>query len=301
MLAVWRQREDTESQGPKATERKLTSWGASGTRWSRILAAAAGAAATAWFATRVLSGPPVVPGVAVLAAAFAVALAPRLGWLLLIFAAILVLVMQDKPGGALVLGLAALPVIILLFRHGDRWPAPAVTPALALLGLGGLWPALAGRAGAWRQRVVLGLTGWVWLIMGDLLSGRDGYVHLPAGLRDPTAWMGSLHDTVHHVLPTVVSVGLLAPALVWAAGALVLPLVLRSPVLGARIFLILGWAAAVPLLTGAVLSAFPAGGSLSAAQAALGGLACLALLLIVGALRDVHESIGSSDTRAGLA
>jgi hypothetical protein len=149
--------------------------------------------------------------------------------------------------------------------------------------------------------MVLGLTGWIWLVVGDLLSGRDDYLRLPAGLPEPKVWMGSLYDTVHRVVPALLSGGLLAPAIVWGAGALVLPLALRRPAFAGRIFLILAWAVAVPLLVGAVLTAFPAGGSLSPAQAALGALACSALILIVDTLRDPRKCIKSSDTKAGLA
>lgn len=301
MLAVWAERPEQKPADARSRERELRSWGVSQSRFSRILAAAAAAAATAWFATHVLSPPPVVPGAAVLAAAVAVAVAPRLGWLALICAAMVVLVLQGRPGGALVLAVGALPTIVLLLRHGERWPAAAVTPGLALVGLGGLWPALAGRAASWKQRLALGLTGWIWLIVGDLLSGQNGYVQLPASLPEPRVWMGSLYDTVHRVLPALLSVGLLAPAIIWAAAALVLPLALRGRALSGRILLIVAWAAAAPLLVGAVLTAFPTGGSLPAAQGALGALACLALVLIAGALREVQRNVGSADTRAGLA
>lgn len=305
VLAAWAEREasvqDRPAQDGHREEPELAPDPPGASRVSRILAGGAAAAATAWFSTMVLSSPPAVPGLAVLAAGLAVALAPRLGWLLLLLAAILALVLGDRPGGALVLAVGALPAIVLFFGQGERWALPGLTLALAPLGLGGLWPALAGRGGSSWQRAMLGLTGWIWLVVGDVLTGRGGYVRLPVDLPAPRVWMGSLYDTVHQVLPALLSGGLLAPAVIWAGGALLLPLVIGTGKLPRRIPLLVGWAAAVPLLAAAVLAIFRTGATLVPAQAAVGGLACMALALVVGALHGVRQSIGSSDRRPGLA
>lgn len=270
-------------------------------RASRLLAGAAAAVTTAWFASSVLSPPPVVPGLAVLAAGIAVVLAPRMGWLVLISVAMLLLGLDGRPGGALVLAVGAVPTVVLLFRRGESWPFPPLVSALALLGLGGLWPALAGRGASAWQRAMLGLTGWTWLLVGNLLSGRGDYVRLPAGVPPPRVWTASVYDTVHQVLPVLLSGGLLAPAIVWAGGAVVMPWAIRSGTLSRRVFLLLGWALAIPLLTAAVLSALRTGASLVPAQAAVGALGCLALVLVARALHLARHSVGSSDSRAGLA
>jgi serine/threonine protein kinase len=270
-------------------------------RSSRTLAAGTAAIATAWFATKVLSPPSAVPGVAVLGAALLVAVVPRLGWLALVVAATLVLALQHQPGGALVLALGALPVIILLFAQGERWPHPTLTAALAPIGLAGLWPALAGRGASAWQRAALGLTGWTWLLTGDLLSGRADYVRLPSSIPGARVWMGSLHETVHRLLPALLSGGLAAPAVVWAGGALVLPWVARRPAVSQRVLVLAVWAGTVPLLSAAVLGAEGTGASLIPAQAVVGGVTCLALAGAFHVLWAARNRIGSPDRRAGLA
>jgi hypothetical protein len=264
------------------------------------MAGVAAAATTTWFATSVLSAPPAVPGLAVLGAGLLVALAPRVGWLVLVAGALSVLLLEHRAGEALVLALGALPPLVLLFRHGERWPFPALAPVLSFVGLGGLWPALAGRGSSPWQRAALGFTGWTSLLAGELLSGHAEYVRLPADVPGARMWMGSLYGTVHHVLPVMLSGGLLAPAIVWGGAALVLP-----PAMGIKAFprkvVLCAWAAATTLLAAAVLAILGSGASLVGAQAALGALACLALALVAAALRDVRDGIGSSDSRAGLA
>jgi eukaryotic-like serine/threonine-protein kinase len=307
ILAVWAQREASEAGGaesgpeggdlPFVTELPAEPI----SRVSRVLAGVAAAVVAMWFATSVLSPSPGVPGLVALGAGLLVAIAPRAGWLVLVAGALLALALEHRAGGALVLAFGALPPLALLFRHSERWPFPALAPALAIFGLGGLWPALAGRGASSWQRAALGFTGWTSLVAGALLTGRVGYVRVPSGVPGNKMWMGSLYDTVHHVLPRLLSVGLLAPAIVWAAAALALPSVIGGQGLTRRIVVLCVWAAAAPVFTAAVLGILGTGASLATAQAALGALAALALALVVGALQDARRSIGSSDSRAGLA
>ncbi len=229
---------------------------------ARLLAAGSAAIATAWFAGGVLSPSPVLPAIAVLGTGLAVAVLPRVGWLLLTAAAALLLVAQGSAGGAIVLLAAVIPTVVLLFRHAGRSVFPAVVPALALIGLAGAWPALAGRAASAWERVILGATGWLWLIVGGLLSGQMTYVKPSPAIPPPRTWMPSLHDAVHQVLHPLLYSGILAPALVWGAAALVLPAIgaRRDRVQGAWGWvasgaLFLGWAGALGLLTTGVLGA----------------------------------------------
>jgi serine/threonine protein kinase len=256
----------------------------SGHTLARLLAAGGAAAATAWFASGVLSPSPVLPALVVLGAGLAVALLPRAAWLVLALAGAGLLVEQDSPGGAIVLLVAVVPVVILLRRSPTRWSPPAAVPALALLGLGGLWPALAGRASTAWERAVLGAAGWLWLVVGGFLTGQGAYLRLPSGTPAPRLWMPSLYDTVHQVLDPLLHSGILAPALIWAVGALVLPWIAAAPARrrepGAwlvRLGLVAGWAGAVALLTNGVLAVAAPGTRIPTAQAILGALACGAM------------------------
>ncbi len=271
-------------------EPELASEPAAVTGFTRLLCGGAAAAAAAWFATAVLSPSPLVPGLAVLAAALLVMVAPRAGWVGLVGVGMLTLALQDRPGAALVLAVGALPTLILLWRRGEARSWPAITPALALIGLGGVWPALAGRGCSAWTRLTLALSGWVWLLAGELLTGQNAYVRLAPGVQGPRLWTSSLTGAVHEVLRALVSGGLLAPGIVWAGAALILPSVIRRGAWADRLFFLVLWAAAIPLLGAAMLSALRTGASLLAAQAALGAVGCVVLAAVTGALGDARQS-----------
>ena len=275
---------------------------------ARLLAAASAAIATAWFAGGVLSPSPVLPAIAVLGTGLAVAVLPRVGWLLLTVAAALLLVAQGSSGGAIVLLVAVLPTVVLLFRHAGRSVFPAVVPALALIGLAGVWPALAGRAASAWERVILGAAGWLWLVVGGLLSGQMTYVRPSPAVPPPRIWMPSLHDAVHQVLHPLLYSGILAPALVWAAAALVLPGIGagRDRVHGAWGWaasgaLFLAWAGALTLLTAGVLGAAAPNVTLRSGPALLGTFSAALVAGLGSFLGRRRPGFSGSDLGPGLA
>jgi eukaryotic-like serine/threonine-protein kinase len=275
---------------------------------ARLLAAGGAAVATAWFAGGVLSPSPVLPAVAVLAAGLAVAVLPRVAWLLLAASAALLLVAQGSPGGAIVLLVAVIPTVVLLFRHPGRAALPSVVPALALIGLAGVWPALAGRASSAWERMILGAAGWLWLVVGGLLSGQMTYVSLSPPVPSPRVWMLSLDGAVHQVLHPLIYSGILAPALVWAAGGLVLPIIaIRAAAPGRRRtwavrgLLLLGWAGGLVLLTAGVLAAAAPNVTISSGPALLGAFSA-ALVAGLGWPRGGRwPGVRSADAGPGLA
>lgn len=275
---------------------------------ARLLAALSAATATAWFAGGVLSPSPVLPAVAVLATGLAVAVLPRVAWLLLAVSGALLLVTQGSSGGAIVLLAAVIPTVVLLFRQPGRASLPAVVPALALVGLAGAWPALAGRASTAWERMVLGAAGWLWLVVGGFLSGQMTYVRPSPPIPPPRAWMPSLDGAVHQALHPLLYSGILAPALVWAAGALVLPVIARPIARGgsprawaARGCLLLAWAGAVVLLTAGVLAAVAPSVTIRSGPALLGTFTA-ALVAGLRWPRGLHRPrVGGSVAGPGLA
>jgi eukaryotic-like serine/threonine-protein kinase len=275
---------------------------------ARFLAAISAAAATAWFASGVLSPSPVVPAVAVLATGLAVAVLPRVAWLLLTVCAALLLVEQGSPGGSIVLLAALLPTVILLLRHPGRSAFPAVVPALALIGLVGAWPALAGRASSAWERMVLGAAGWLWLVVGGSLSGQMAYVRSSPAIPPPRIWMPSLHAAVHQVLHPLLYSGILAPGLVWAGAALALPVIgaraggtERAPAWATRWVLLLAWAGGLLLLTAGVLAVAAPGVTIRLGPALLGTFSAALCAGLGWPLARRGPRVSGSDAGPGLA
>jgi eukaryotic-like serine/threonine-protein kinase len=221
----------------------------------------------------VLALSPLAPAVAGLMAAVLVVLLPRAGWIVSTLAITITAGLQGDPGAALVVGLAGLAPALLLPARGTAWPLPAGAPALGVVGLAGCWPALAARAGSPFRRAVLGALGWCWLVLVGLLADKALYVAPLRGAPSQSVWGGSLHTTVHELLFPLARAGAFTPAVIWALGALILPLLVRRRSLAADAVAVLAWAAAVALATILVLGSVQVA---SASVVALGAVASAA-------------------------
>ena len=233
--------------------------------WRRRLghrAAAGGSAGLALGAAlTVAHGPPADPVLLAAAAGAAVALLPRLAWLGIAIAIVAWLAVGSphQPGTAAVVaaGLAACP--LLLPRAGWMWSLPALSPALAAVGLACLWPAFAGLLrGGWRRAALAAIGAW-WIALAEPLAGRDLLLGRAAGTGATGAWAGSAADAVRDVLAPLVQSGALAVLLLWAAAAVVLPYALRGRTPPGVIAGALAWAAALAL--GTVLCASAVAGA----------------------------------------
>jgi eukaryotic-like serine/threonine-protein kinase len=150
-----------------------------------------------------------------------------------VLAAAVWLLMSARPGVALLLLVAATPLLLLGPRPGIGWTAAAFAPLLGLAGLAGAYPALAGQPSRWSARATLGALGYWWLILaGPLLadgsSGGRLWLAAPAGLPPRVVWEGSLERSAIHVIGPALSPGVLFGAILWAAGAAALPWVVRG-------------------------------------------------------------------------
>jgi hypothetical protein len=208
-------------------------------------AVAAVAAGVLVFLALVLLGPstPVAPIAAAGAAALAVGLFPRLGWLVAT-ACVIGWVGADQPGTALVLVLAAAAVPLLLFRAGPLWSIPALAPALGAIGLGPAYVAVAGMSSRspWR-RAGLGAAGFLWLVAAEVISGRSLVYGVADGTQRRARWDGSLVHAAEHAVWPALSGPALVPALVFAAFAVLLPYAVRGRNLTFDAILATTWAA----------------------------------------------------------
>ncbi|MFL5864337.1 MAG: protein kinase domain-containing protein [Solirubrobacteraceae bacterium] len=271
---------------------------ASATAWPpRALAAVATAALTIGISLTALAPSPVPPAVAGLLAAVGVVLLPRLGWAALTIALAALATAQQRPGAAAAIVAGMLLPLVLNPARPTTWGLSAGAPALGLIGLAGVWPAVAARAAGPWTRAALGAVGWVWVLLGTAIAGKALYLpHVP-GIPltpPPQNWTNSLPMTVNHFLSPLGSSGVLAPALVWAAGAVTLPWLVRGESLLLDALRVLAWAAIVVAGTGAAITAVhgsdvagaPPSALIGAAAAAAVALAPSALPMWRGVLRS---------------
>jgi eukaryotic-like serine/threonine-protein kinase len=255
-------------------------------------AVAAAAAGLLVFLALVLLGPapPVAPIAAAGAAALAVALFPRLGWLA---AAVCVIgwVGADQPGTALVLALAAAAVPVLLFRAGPLWSIPALAPALGAIGLGPAYAAVAGMGSRspWR-RAGLGAAGFLWIVAAEVITGRSLLYGVADGTQRRARWDGSItHAAAHAVWPALTGPAL-APALVFAAFAVLLPYAVRGRNLTLDAILATTWAAGLV----ATLHATDGLLAASARGATIGALLGAGLAVAVAHVRTIAPPVTPS-------
>ncbi len=165
------------------------------------------------------------------------------------------------------------------------WLGCALAPVLGLIGLAGAYPAIAGQASSIRQRFALGAIGYWWLQLAEPLLARELWLGSPPGTPARAVWEGSLQSTASHVIGPLLTVGVLAGAIVWGLGAALLPFFVRGrsavmDVLGAAI-----WSVALLLaaprvdsgLAGAIAHPSPRGAVLGAVLGAMIAIASRAL------------------------
>jgi hypothetical protein len=133
-----------------------------------------------------------------------------------------------RPGVALLLFAAFLPLLALPRRAGPSWLSSALAPALGLAGLAGAYPAIAGQARGWRERAALGALGYWWLTLAEPLFAQRLWLGAPAGTPARAVWEGSLQTSATHVIGPMLSVGLLLGATLWAVGSVTLPWLVRG-------------------------------------------------------------------------
>jgi serine/threonine protein kinase len=175
---------------------------------------------------------------------------PRGVWLAAAAAAAIWQASVGRAGVGLLALVAALP-LLLPVRLSPRALLAAFAPALGLVGLAGVFPALAGQASQWRARAALAALGYWWLCLAEPLFARRLWLAPPSGGGlSRAAWESSLGTAAAHTIAPLLTLGVLFGAASWALGAAVLPLLVRGR--GAALDLL-----AASLWTGALLAAAP--------------------------------------------
>jgi eukaryotic-like serine/threonine-protein kinase len=215
----------------------------------------------------------------------------RCCWLIAALAGCAWQVGAARPGVALFVLCAVLPLVLLVRRPGPRWLAAALAPVLGLAGLAGVFPAAAGQVAHWPSRALLGALGYWWLVLAGPLLDRPGrrlwLGPVPGTAAGPgrlLAWERSLGAAGHTLIP-LLSLGLLLGAALWAAAAALLPWLVRgrsalADALAGTLWAV-ALAAASPLLDGGLAGGAgepsPRGALLGAGLGAVLALAARAL------------------------
>jgi hypothetical protein len=130
-----------------------------------------------------------------------------------------------RPGAALLVALVCLPAAFLCRAQGAWvWLGPAA-PLFGLIGLGSLYPAIAGLLPTWRDRILLALTGLGITSAVQMASDRS----LGLGLDEKASEGWSLSAAAMFedlFLPLLTNPRFWAHALVWIGAALLVGLIL---------------------------------------------------------------------------
>lgn len=147
----------------------------------------------------------------------------RLGYLAALVSTAGLAVALGRPGAAVAIFFAAIPVAIFC-RGGWVWIA-ITAPLFGWFNLGSLYPAIAGLAPRWRDRLVLAVGGCLITAIVQVAVALDlGFGGLPTVVggwsHTPEAAISGLF------LPLMTDPGLLGVALIWSAAALLVGLIL---------------------------------------------------------------------------
>jgi len=219
---------------------------------------------------------------AVLAAAAAAALLPRVGWIAAALGVCGWLASPDagREGTALVLTAALLPIPALLPRAGVLWSVPALAPLLGAIALAPLFVGVASLCStAWR-RAGLAVAGFLWLAVAETLTGNDFLFGVADGTSPRAGWEASVVDATNDALvPLFISPALL-PALVWAGFAVALPYLIRGRWTQLDVAAAALWAIGLVLALDAIGDLLDGATALTAARGAIAG-SCLGAAVAV--------------------
>ena len=170
-----------------------------------------------------------------------------------------------EPGVAALIAVLGAPLLAPAIDP-EAIALPGAAPILGLAGLGPVYPALAGLTRGAAGRAVLGGIGYLWIAAWEELAHRT---LLLGPVADPPAgWKGSASTAITDVVAPLIDGQVLAAAGIFAAAALVLPVLVRGrtpliDALGALIWaaglittlrLVAGGASPPGLLFGALLA-----------------------------------------------
>ncbi len=245
--------------------------------------------------------PPFSPVAAAAVVAVGVALLPRVGWLTsaLLLLGWLVSPEADREGTALLLAFLLAPVPLLLPRAGVLWSVPVLAPLLGAASLAPAFVAVAAMAPTMARRAGLAAAGFLWLAGGEALTGDPLLFGSPDGTESLALWQSSITAGASDAVWPLISSPALAPALVWAGFAAVLPLLVRGRSTGLDLAAATLWAVGLVGAHAALGDLMASSGGLSDARGAVVGT-LLGAAAAVAAATALARRPASGDGAVGL-
>jgi hypothetical protein len=219
------------------------------------------------------------------AAALACALLPRAGWLLSALGLFAWLASPEagRDGTALLLAAACMPVPFLLPRAGVLWSLPVLAPLLGTIALAPAFVGLAALAPTAPRRAGLAAAGFLWLAVGEVASGRSLFFGVADGTLPRGDWQGSVGGAAVDAVGPLATSPALAPAVVWAIFAVVLPMLVRGRLLALDAVAAAGWAAALVATHAGLSDLLAATTALEQPRGAVAGAVTAALVVVATA------------------
>jgi hypothetical protein len=245
--------------------------------------------------------PPFSSGVAAAVVAVGVALLPRVGWLVsaLLLIGWLASPEADREGTALLLAFVLFPVPLLLPRAGTLWSVPILAPLLGAASLAPAFVAVAAMAPTMARRAGLAAAGFLWLAAGEAITGDPLLFGSPDGTESLALWRSSITAGASDAVWPLISSPALAPALVWAGFAAVLPLLVRGRSTGLDLAAATAWAVGLVGAHAALGDLMASTGGLSDARGAVLGT-LLGAAAAVAAATALARRPPSGDGAVGL-
>jgi hypothetical protein len=185
-----------------------------------------------------------------------------------------------RPGVALLMLAAVLPLLAVPSPVRRGWPLAGLAPLLGLVGLAGAYPAVAGQAARWRNRAALGALGYWWLTLAEPLLSRRLWLGEPAGTPPRAVWEGSPSSAALHMVGPALALGVLLGAALWALAAVLLPLIVRGHSAALDVLAATVWSAGVVAAAPALDSGTLLGGAHAGGRGAILGAVFGALLAV---------------------
>ncbi len=211
---------------------------------------------------------------------------PRALWLALACALAAWQGIAGRPGVGLLLLAALAPLALVPSPRAGRVSplllGAAFAPLLGVVGLAGAFPALAGQARRWQERLAIGALGYWWLTLAEPLLGRRLWLGPAASTPSRGTWEGSLQQAAAHVVGPAFSSGVLLGALLWGAAAVLLPVLVRGSSAALDVAAAVTWSALLAAAAPRLDAGFAAASALPSPRGAVLG-ALLGGMLAVGA------------------